>query len=297
MPNLTTPIPPKLTGRSDADIETLKRWGTALIDELSYLFNNLDSSNVIEAASVRAENIETADAKISNAQIGALSADKLVAGSVDTGKVNVKDTDGRLSISGSEIIISDARRERFIAAYDKKEGKFRFELYNEDGDLTVSIDSGGDAVFGGILESSKIYASTIIGTDRESHESGNGGVFADIDQKGIKIMQDDDRERKQKVGIAVSDDGTAYLILGAGNGSGKKVINGVVYTDGSFKVEKNESYANMGIVGAKPFVHFWEDSGELWLSGDSVLINGTDVLREISNLKREVEKLKPSEPV
>lgn len=297
MPNLTTPIPPKLTGRADADIETLKRWGTALIDELSYLFNNLDSSNVIEAASVRAENIETSDAKISNAQIGALSADKLVAGSVDTGKVNVKDNDGRLSISGSEIIISDTNRERFVAAYDKREGKFRFELYNEDGDLTVSIDSGGDAVFGGMLESAKIYASTIIGTDRESYENCSGGVFADIDQKGIKIMQDDGDERKQKVGMAVADDGTAYLILGAGNGSGKKVINGVVYTNGAFKVEKNESYANMGIVGAKPFMHFWEDSGELWLSGNTVLINGTDVLREINNLKREIENLKPSETV
>lgn len=295
MPNLTTPIPPKLTGRADADIKTLKRWGTALIDELAYLFNNLDSSNVIEAASVKAENIETANAKISNAQIGALSADKLVAGSVDTGKVNVKDDDGRLSISGSEIIISDTNRERFVAAYDKREDKFRFELYNEDGDLTVSIDSGGDAVFGGILESARIYASTIIGTDSDSYENINGGVFADIDQKGIKIMQDDDGSRKQKVGMAVADDGTAYLILGAGNGSGKKVINGVVYTNGAFKVEKNESYANMGIVGAKPFVHFWEDSGELWLSGDSVLINGTDVLREISSLKREIENLKSTQ--
>ncbi len=297
MPNLTTPIPPKLTGRANADVETLKRWGTALIDELTYLFNNLDSSNVIEAASVKAENIETANAKISNAQIGALSADKLVAGSVDTGKVNVKDNDGRLSISGSEIIISDADRERFVAAYDKSEGKFRFELYNEDGELTVSINSGGDAVFGGILESAQIYASTIIGTDSESYESVSGGVFADIDQKGIKIMQDDGGRRKQKVGMAVADDGTAYFILGAGNGSGKKVINGVVYTNGAFKLEKNESYANMGIVGAKPFVHFWEDSGELWLSGDSVLINGTDVIKEIRDLKREVENLKPSETV
>ena len=46
MPNLTTPIPPKLTGAAGDDIKAIKKWGTALIDELSYIFNNLDAGNV-----------------------------------------------------------------------------------------------------------------------------------------------------------------------------------------------------------------------------------------------------------
>ena len=53
MPNLTTPIPPKLTGAAGDDIKAIKKWGTALIDELSYIFNNLDAGNVSEAASVK----------------------------------------------------------------------------------------------------------------------------------------------------------------------------------------------------------------------------------------------------
>ena len=291
MPNFTTPIPPRLTGDSDRDVGILKNWGTALIDELTYLFNNLDSGNVIEAASVKAENIETKNAKISNAQIGALSADKLVAGSVDTGLVSVKDSNGRLEISGSQIVISDKNTERFIAAFDPDTNTFRIELYNKKGEPTVSINSGGDAVFGGILESATIFSSTIIGTDSDSYEEIDGGVFADIDQKGIKVMQDDDGARQQKIGMSVADDGTAYLVLGAGNGDGRHSINGVVYTNGSFIEEKNESYARLGLVGYKPQIHFWENSEELWLSGDTVLINGRDVLNEIDQIKDELKSI------
>ncbi|MEE1050167.1 MAG: hypothetical protein U0M60_22410 [Clostridia bacterium] len=291
MPNFTTPIPPRLTGDSDRDVGILKNWGTALIDELTYLFNNLDSGNVIEAASVKAENIETKNAKISNAQIGALSADKLVAGSVDTGLVSVKDSNGRLEISGSQIVISDKNTERFIAAFDPDTNTFRFELYNKKGEPTVSINSGGDAVFGGILESATIFSSTIIGTDSDSYEEIDGGVFADIDQKGIKVMQDDGGARQQKIGMSVADDGTAYLVLGAGNGDGRHSINGVVYTNGSFIEEKNESYARLGLVGYKPQIHFWENSEELWLSGDTVLINGRDVLNEIDQIKDELKSI------
>ena len=60
MPNLTTPIPSRLTGDVQTDVQALKKWGTALIDELTYIFNNLDAGNVSEAASVKAENIDTA---------------------------------------------------------------------------------------------------------------------------------------------------------------------------------------------------------------------------------------------
>ena len=55
MPNLTTPIPSRLTGDVQTDVQALKKWGTALIDELTYIFNNLDAGNVSEAASVKAE--------------------------------------------------------------------------------------------------------------------------------------------------------------------------------------------------------------------------------------------------
>ncbi len=284
MPNLTTPIPPKLTGDASADVAQLKNWGTALIDELTYLFNNLDSGNVIEAASVKAENIETTNAKITNAQIGVLSADKLTTGSLDTEKVSVRDKDGNLTISGSSVILKDRNRNRFVAAYNKNTGEFKFELYNESGQPTVSIGSGGNAVFSGILESARIFSSTIVGTDKNSYETKSGGVFADIDEKGIKVMQDKNGIRNQKLGMTVANDGTAYMVLGAGDGSGRVTINDVVYTNGSFKIEKNESYASLGIVGSNPFINFWDDSGELWLSGSQVMINGINVLSEIRAL-------------
>lgn len=291
MPNFTTPIPPRLCGNASEDVKTLKRWGTALIDELTYIFNNLDSGNVIEAASVKAENIETTNAKITNAQIGSLTADKLVCGTVDTDLVNVKDSDSKLVLSGSEIAIRDRYRERFLAAYDKSTKKFRFELYNSDGEKTVSINSDGNAVFSGLLEGSAIFSSTIVGTDSESYNSNDGGVFANMDPTGIKIMQDKDGTRYQKIGMTVADDGTAYMVLGAGNGGGKKNINGVVYTNGTFKIEKNDSYANMGIVGSKPFITFWEDGGDLWLTGSSVTVNGVDILAEIQELGQRVTSL------
>ncbi len=295
MPNFTTPIPPKLSGETKADITALKRWGTALIDELTYIFNHLDSGNVIEAASVKAENIATENAKISNAQIGALTADKLVCGTVDTGNVKVADNNGTLSISGSEISISDRYQERFCASYNKSTGKFTFELYNDSGEPTVSINSDGNAVFKGLMESSEIFSSTIIGTDMDSYNGKGGGVFANIDKTGIKVMQDKNGTRYQKLGMAVANDGTAYMIFGSGNGSGKKIINGVEYTNGSFKIEKNESYANMGLVGYKPFITFWEDNGQLWLTGDKVMVNGYDILSEINTIKNQLSQLTTSE--
>lgn len=277
MPNVTTPIPPNLTENNAEDIKRLKAWGTALIDELTYLFANLDAGNVREARSVKAENIDTNNARISNAQIGTLSADKLVAGTVNTNKVNVESNDGKLSMTGSEIAIKDQNHVRFLAGYDKESGQFHFLLCNKLGIPTVAINSLGEAVFTGQVESSAIYASTIIGTDSESYANAEGGVFAQMDKAGIKIMQDEYGERLQKLGMSVGGDGTAYMVLGAGNGEGSHTINGVVYTNGSFKIEKNESCASLGLVGYEPQMVFWENNGELWLSGSRVLINGVDM--------------------
>lgn len=294
MPNLTTPIPSKLTGRTDEDLKKIREWGTALIDELTYIFNNLNSANVKEAASVKAENIDTSSAKINNAQIGVLTADKLVAGTVDTDKVTVSDSDRYLEISGSGMVLNDGRNDRFIATYDKSERTFHFILCNKDGEPTVSINSSGDAIFRGTVESSKVYGSTLIGTDSDSYLKKTGGVFAQMDPAGIKVMQDKDNTRKQKLGMSVASDGTAYMVLGAGNGTNIRNINGVVYSNGAFKIEKNDAYASMGIAGYSPFVYFWEETGELWLSGTKVLLNGVDVLEKIGQLENEITKLRNS---
>lgn len=292
MPNLTTPIPPKMTGNVKTDLAAIKAWGTVLIDELTYLFNNLGTENVTEAASVKAENINTSKAKISNAQIGALTADKLVAGKINTENVTVESEDGTLEISGSKLVIRDDNNIRLYAAYNSYSGSFDFYLCNQYGVPTVAIDGSGNAVFSGKVESSAIFASSVIGTNSLDYAEIDGGVFAKLDPTGIKVMQDSDGERLQKFGVSAADDGTSYLVMGAGNGEGSVNINGVVYTNGAFKIEKNDSYANLRLVGYTPSVTFWEDSEELWLDGEKILLNGTDVIDEINKLKKEIESLK-----
>ena len=136
-----------------------------------------------------------------------------------------------------------------------------------------------------------MYASTIIGTDMHSYQNYCGGVFAQLDPTGIKVMHDQYYERLQKLGMSVGDDGTAYVVLGAGNGEGYNEINGVVYTNGSFKIEKNESYASLGLVGYAPQIFFWEGTEDLWLSGNRVLLNGVDVLSKLEELTQRVAAL------
>lgn len=285
MPNFTMSVPPKLSGNAGQDLIALKEWGTALADELSYLFSHLDAGNVAEAASVKAENINTNSAKITNAQIGELTADKLVTGSVDTSIVTIHDKSGTLTMTGSAIQIGDGQQDRFIARFDKTDGTFTFALINDEGDPTVYIDDGGNAIFTGTVESSNIFSTHMIGTSTEAYQQKEGGVFADINPTGIKIMQDKNHVRNQKLGLAVGNDGTAYIILGAGDGTDAVTINGVTYTNGTFNIQKFNNGASMGIVGSAPFISFWQNSGNINIDGTKVLINGMDVVEEIRALK------------
>ena len=295
MPNLTTPVPPKLMGDTNRDLNSIRQWGMALIDELNYLFQHLDAGNVSEAASVKAENIDTASARISNAQVGALTADKLIAGTVNTDKVTVADSDGSLEMTGSRFTISDGTRVRMLAEYAQDGDLFRFVLFDEAGTPSMYFDSYGDAVFRGSVQSSSVYSSTMVGTDREDYENVEGGVFAQVDPTGIKVMQDKNHVRKQKIGMTVADDGTAYLVLGAGNGQGSRTINGVVYTNGSFRMEKNESYAALGLSGYAPQIQFWENGEELHLSGRRIMVNGTDLEARLANLENRLAEQESGE--
>lgn len=72
------------------EVEELKSRFCAVLKELEYLLCSLDEENVMRAGSVYAENIDTAHAKISDAQIGSISADKLTAGTIDAEKITIK---------------------------------------------------------------------------------------------------------------------------------------------------------------------------------------------------------------
>lgn len=94
-------IPPSDSGSLKKDVEQLKSRFTAVLKELEYLLCNLDEENVTRAASVYAENIDTTHAKISDAQIGDLSADKLKAGSIDADKVEIRNLSADALVSGT----------------------------------------------------------------------------------------------------------------------------------------------------------------------------------------------------
>ena len=80
------------------------------------------------------------------------------------------------------------------------------------------------------------------------------------------------------------------MAFGAGDGTGKVTINGVTYSNGSFLIQKNESYTSMGVVGDNGIISFM-DGGELWLRGTDVLVNGRNVLDEIDSLKSQINNL------
>lgn len=88
MPNLTTALP-RRTGDIEEDYDRLYNWAVSLTDELKSLLCNLDSGNVTEAGSIKAQNIDASQAKIKDAQIASLTADKLTAGTIDTGQITV----------------------------------------------------------------------------------------------------------------------------------------------------------------------------------------------------------------
>ena len=162
--NLTCHYPQR-TGDTASDCRALFDWAAALLDELRPLLCNLDAGNVTEAACVKAQNIDTNTARISQAQIGALSADKLTSGSIDAGVIQVKNlsadeiksgtlrlsqgmgiegADGRLSIDPKGMRMYDAQGKPGILMGQDSRGKFYFSILNDRGDEGLTLDEKGN---------------------------------------------------------------------------------------------------------------------------------------------------------
>lgn len=168
MPNLTTGFP-KRTGDLEADYENLYKWSVSLIDELKSIFCNLDSGNVSEAASVKAQNIDTTQARIKDAQINSLTADKLTAGTIDTGSINIKNEDdiGKIEISGQSIELWEDGSVRIAIGRDEN-GKYVFIVQNKDQTQGIYMNEDGKVIFTGNIAGGSITSDTTIDVETDA---------------------------------------------------------------------------------------------------------------------------------
>lgn len=297
MPVFTTGSPKTLSGDSTKDLKVIRDWAVELIDELNYIFGNLDTSNVTEAGSVKAENIDTTTARIKSAQIEMLRADKINAGTIDLdNKITISGSSDNteLKIDSSSIEITVKGIERLFVGKDKN-NEFIFRMKSEDGTHGIVMDESGNAYFTGTIESSEVYSSKIVGTSADKYADPNvnsekNNIFVELDEKGLTVQHDrfngNDWDRLKKAGITVDEkDGTAIFTLGAGSGTVIKV-NNVEYGINSFVIEKSDNVTVLGLYGSgNPQIHFDEGggiriskgveiSGNTKISGDVHITNG-----------------------
>ena len=257
--NISQPMGGSLGWEDGKRLDELDGIFSELLRQLNFLLGNLGAENVIEAASVKAENIDTTNAKIVNAQIKNLTASKIKAGTLDLSKDIIITNGGSnsMTITQDSIRIEVNGVTRFLLTPDNN-GTFGFGLYNAAGEPTVVVTGDGNAVFTGtvessVVESSEIYASHIAGVDKETYdaleipdEGDYNGIFVDIGHKGMKIFQEKaDGETGQKFGTTVDSEGTVFLILGEGNGDNQFTFNGVKYSDDVLMISKGKNTTDM----------------------------------------------------
>lgn len=284
MPLLTVGYPMEKYD-TDANLAEVRSVLNETIDQLRYILCNLDSGNVIEAASVKAQNIDVGQAKILDAQIGSLTADKIYTGTLDSGKVTISDSTSskKIEITGSYISFTDGGIDRAAMGY-LKDGTFVFYIKDPTGQyVQIGLDSNGTAYVRGIIDSSTIYASQIIGATRTNAADVTiDKVFAVVDPAGIGILQDKNGQRLQKIGMTVDSQGNAILVLGAGNGENSVTINDVTYSDDSFIIEKGDGVATLAIRGADSGIAFFNNGISSYVTVDGV---------NIKNLAQRVKTL------
>ncbi|WP_372997402.1 hypothetical protein [Lutispora sp.] len=82
---------------------------------------------------------------------------------LDTNETEIKSKDGTTYINGPLLEMRDAALTmRLRQGYDKTTGKFVYQLFDESGDITIDLDSNGEATFKGNIETLK---NAFVGND------------------------------------------------------------------------------------------------------------------------------------
>lgn len=170
MPNLTTGFPSLNSGDYNKDMKEMREWAMSLTDELRAILCNLDAGNVAEAGTVKAQNIDTAQAKIKDAQIKSLTADKLTAGTIDTGEITISNSDGnrKMNIQDDSIVFYEydntTNENKIRIGMGRLEGtnKYIFTVQNSDKTQGLYMDDGDQMYFTGEIRGGKIKSDTEI---------------------------------------------------------------------------------------------------------------------------------------
>lgn len=200
MPNLTTPFL-KLSGDTERDLKQIEQWSVALVDELKSLLCNLDGGNVLEASSIKAQNIDCTKARIKDAQIQDLTADKLTAGTIDAEEINVININADNIVTGTldadkvaihgESAAGEMQQTGDRSAWIDKDGNTRILIGNVNGSYIFIAQSadGRNGIY--MDESGKIHNSGSIETDEDCLIQGElrVGLYG-TGQKGIRIYGD-----------------------------------------------------------------------------------------------------------
>lgn len=191
MPALTAgyPLPPHICPNDEKQIQelfsvtsNLQDWAVALVDELRYVLNNLDAGNVSEAQSVKAEHIDTRTAKIKSAQIHSLKADKIKTGVLHvTEKMTIQNNDGSIQFLPSSIVFTDPNGVQRLAM-GRVDGSdvFVFVMNAPNGEPMLVMDSMGEAIFGGTIQTNKncyVSGELCVGLDAKADNTKNGISF------------------------------------------------------------------------------------------------------------------------
>lgn len=208
MPNLTTGFPSLNSGDHNKDMKEMREWAMSLTDELRAILCNLDAGNVTEAGTVKAQNIDTAQAKIKDAQIKSLTADKLTAGTIDTGEITVQGESktGKMTITGKTIEMYDSQNLRILIGEKGGNYIFTVQSFDENGKAQgIYMDDKGEVYMTGHIQTEK---DCIIKGELKVGFGGNNG-------KGIEIYGDSEvpnadgeyYQRYAKITPYVSSDG------------------------------------------------------------------------------------------
>lgn len=188
---------PNQYGDIATQLKNLQDVVTSLIDNVEWAVCHLDAGNVVEASSVKAQNIDTTQAKIKDAQIKNLTADKIKAGKIDLSKgITIAGSGGQMEIADNFISMSDSDGNLRVEMGTDDTGQFAFVIYSlktdKDGNQipAIYLDDDGEAVFSGTVQGGKITSDTSIDVTTDVHVGKNIYLNSSNYTEGIHFLGD-----------------------------------------------------------------------------------------------------------